>query len=51
MYLVKNHHQKRYLQIRKRIPMVTVMIMGMERMGQIETEKTMKMAKMFQLCH
>ena len=38
-YVVKNHHQKRYFQIQMMVPMVTVMIMGMEKMGQARMEK------------
>ena len=44
-------HQKRYLQIQMMIPMVTVMIMGMEMMGQMETETTPEMVKIFRLRH
>jgi hypothetical protein len=42
---VKNHHQKRYLQIQMMIPMITVMIMKMEKMLQMKTGRTTKVVK------
>jgi hypothetical protein len=53
MYVMEKHrHQKKYLQIQMMIPLVTVMITGMEKIGQMETRTTTKVVKkVVHLCH